>query len=261
MRAPLLTTVILIGWLTGLNSPCSAIAQSEAGSMARSSPTSSPALTSPNAGVVSDVTLRDKEREIEEELSTDLKSGQMTRAQVELAGAELANIRTQQDELALRDNGLNATDAEFLQGRIRQLKGGFGPHALGETGMAGPALGGSLNDEVPGALGCDTKRALLAVGRDHAVATVQRYGSANVALIVEAVASPYQRADTMSLHVAGGGLNAKIDGARDGAYLVASTTANFSLKSKHKVTITADVVTPNGAAPQYVKIWGSCSTR
>jgi hypothetical protein len=161
MRAPLLTIVILTGWLTGLNSSCLAVAQTEAGSMARSSPTSSPELPSPNVGVVSDVTLRDQERELEEELATDLKSGRMTRAEVDLAGAKLANIRTQQDELALRDNGLNATDAEFLEGRIRELKVGFNPHALGANGMTGPALGASLNDEVPGALVCDTKRVLL----------------------------------------------------------------------------------------------------
>ena len=258
MRPPRSAAVVLTGCLmAGLGSPLSALAQNEA------SPTA--IMSSHSSGVdqsaMTGSSVNDSEREIEDQISAGLKSGKLSRADVDRAAAELANIRTQQSELASRDNGINATDAEFLLARLRQLKASidFHPHAPG-TGAVEPALGVPLNAEVPGPLICDAKRVLLAVGRDHAVATVQRYGSANVALIVQAIASPYESTDTISLHVTGGGLNAKIDGARDGAFLVASTTANFSLKSKHKATITADVISRDGAVPQYVKIWGSCST-
>jgi hypothetical protein len=174
----------------------------------------------------------------------------------------LNNIRVQETELASRDGGLNATDRDFIEARLTQLeKNLIVSPVMPVTPLVFPPNAPALQNfaETPGALTCNGKRVLLSIGRDHATASVQRYGDANIALIVEAVGSPYDSGDGITLRVTGPGLSAKVDGARSGAFLTASTTTNFSLKSKHLAKIEADVRSDGRAAAAYVKIWGSCS--
>jgi hypothetical protein len=207
--------------------------------------------------------LNEREMDVEDRLSKGVLSGAITRASFEMAEAELNNIRVQEAELAARDGRLNATDRDFIGARITALEDRIvaplrtpAVPVVNPTTLA-PAM--PMLADTPGTLTCNGKRVLLSVGRDHATAAIQRSGDENYALIAEAVASPYQSGDSMTLRVTGPGLNAKVDGARAGQYLLASTTTNFSLKSKQVATIVATVVSEGGAIPQYVKVWGSCS--
>lgn len=204
-----------------------------------------------------------RELDVEGRMKTGLDSGVLPRARFDQAKVELNNIRVQESELSGRDRGLNATDRDFIMARIAELERSLDVSQATATAPVAvvaemsPAL--STLSETPGALTCDGRRVLLSIGRNHATASVQRYGSANVALIVEAVASPFDREDAITLRVTGAGLNAVVDGARAGQYLMASTTTNFSLKSKQSATILANVISHGRATPQYVKVWGSCS--
>jgi hypothetical protein len=212
-----------------------------------------------------EISLVDRELDLQGRLKRGLESGEFTRALFDSATIVLDNIRVQENELKARDRGLNNTDRDFIAARISELERSLLPSQivagapLPIVAQMAPALA-NLN-ETPGSLICDGPRVLLSIGRDHATASVQRYGSANFALIVEAVASPYDREDAITLRVTGPGLNAKVDGARAGQYLMASTTTNFSLRSKHVANIEATVISQGNSTPQYVKIWGSCSTR
>jgi hypothetical protein len=211
-----------------------------------------------------DLSASNREVDLDAKLNAALSSGALPRARFESAKLELENIRVQEGELRARDGGLNATDYDFIMARLGELdRRLFAPETLAVAAappaVSQPAPALASLSETPGALTCDGHRVLLSIGRDHATASVQRYGSANIALIVEAVASPYNAEDGITLHVSGPGLNAKVDGARAGQYLMASTTTNFSLKSKHSATIEASVASRGSVTPQYVKIWGSCS--
>ena len=69
--------------------------------------------------------LHTREARAEERINAGVESGALTGAEAHRALEELANIRTQETELATRDGGLNATDRQFINDRLSQLHRGI----------------------------------------------------------------------------------------------------------------------------------------
>ncbi|HEY4031349.1 MAG TPA: hypothetical protein VGM25_13445 [Caulobacteraceae bacterium] len=61
----------------------------------------------------------------EERINAGLQSGDLTPGEGHRALEDLANIRTQENELATRDGGLNDTDRQFINDRLSQLHRGI----------------------------------------------------------------------------------------------------------------------------------------
>jgi hypothetical protein len=69
--------------------------------------------------------LHAREARAEERINAGVESGALTPAEAHRALEELANIRTQEQELATRDGGLNDTDRQFINDRLTQLHRGI----------------------------------------------------------------------------------------------------------------------------------------
>jgi hypothetical protein len=69
--------------------------------------------------------LHAREARAEERINAGVESGALTAGEAHRALEELANIRTQEKELATRDGGLNDTDRQFINDRLSQLHRGI----------------------------------------------------------------------------------------------------------------------------------------
>lgn len=69
--------------------------------------------------------LHAREARAEERINAGVDTGALTPGEAHRALEELANIRTQETELATRDGGLNATDRQFINDRLSQLHRGI----------------------------------------------------------------------------------------------------------------------------------------
>jgi hypothetical protein len=69
--------------------------------------------------------LHTREARAEERINAGVESGALTPGEAHRALEELANIRTQEQELATRDGGLNDTDRQFINDRLTQLHRGI----------------------------------------------------------------------------------------------------------------------------------------
>jgi hypothetical protein len=61
----------------------------------------------------------------EDRINAGLQAGDLSPVNAHKALEELANIRTQENELATRDGGLNDTDRQFINDRLSQLHRGI----------------------------------------------------------------------------------------------------------------------------------------
>jgi hypothetical protein len=87
-----------------------------------------PASQQPNAPTTSAPgaeALHSREARAEERINAGVESGALTPGEAHRALEELANIRTQEQELATRDGGLNDTDRQFINDRLSQLHRGI----------------------------------------------------------------------------------------------------------------------------------------
>lgn len=69
--------------------------------------------------------LHARQARAEERINAGVESGALTAGEAHRALEELANIRTQEQELATRDGGLNDTDRQFINDRLSQLHRGI----------------------------------------------------------------------------------------------------------------------------------------
>lgn len=79
-----------------------------------------PTTEAPNADA-----LHARQARAEERINAGVETGALTGGEAHRALEELANIRTQEQELATRDGGLNDTDRQFINDRLSQLHRGI----------------------------------------------------------------------------------------------------------------------------------------
>lgn len=87
-----------------------------------------PASQQPNAPTTEAPTadaLHTREARAEERINAGVDTGALTPGEAHRALEELANIKTQEQELATRDGGLNDTDRQFINDRLSQLHRGI----------------------------------------------------------------------------------------------------------------------------------------
>jgi polyhydroxyalkanoate synthesis regulator phasin len=75
-----------------------------------------PTTAAPGADVLNSRAARAEER-----INAGVEAGDLNRTEAHRALEELANIRTQENELATRDGGLNDTDRQAINERLTQL--------------------------------------------------------------------------------------------------------------------------------------------
>lgn len=88
-------------------------------------PPASQAPNAPTTEAPSADALHTRQARAEERINAGVESGALTAGEAHRALEELANIRTQENELATRDGGLNDTDRQFINDRLSQLHRGI----------------------------------------------------------------------------------------------------------------------------------------
>jgi hypothetical protein len=88
-------------------------------------PPASEAPGAPTTAAPSAEALTARAARAEERINAGVDTGVLTKSEAHRALEELANIRTQSNELATRDGGLNDTDRQHINDRLSQLHRGI----------------------------------------------------------------------------------------------------------------------------------------
>jgi hypothetical protein len=201
-------------------------------------------------------------QDLNQTISTLVSSGQLGPRSVTDAMANLENIRVQARELEVRDGGLNATDLDFLQTRLLNLRAALTPPApvAATPAISHPVYGNLSVAEVPQSLVCNGKRVLLSIGDTEASASVQKYEDVDVSIMTQAIAISDEPTGSMSLILKAPNGQTEIQAAHTGAYLIASSEKTFALPARKTALIKA-LVKSQLASARSVKIWASCRER
>lgn len=120
MKTVLITVAAAAAASLALAAGQTAAAQEPAPPPPASQQPNAPTTEAPDANA-----LHARQARAEERINAGVESGALTPGEAHRALEELANIRTQEQELATRDGGLNDTDRQFINDRLSQLHRGI----------------------------------------------------------------------------------------------------------------------------------------
>jgi hypothetical protein len=120
MKTSLMTTAAAVASLALATGPAARAQEPAPPPPPASQQSGAPTTEAPDADA-----LHARQARAEERINAGVESGALTAGEAHRALEELANIRTQEQELATRDGGLNDTDRQFINDRLSQLHRGI----------------------------------------------------------------------------------------------------------------------------------------